>query len=103
MGLKCDHRYPYMREVDGDLAEGYTAMKAERFEDAVLRLALKVKERALSQGVQPRKEEVHPSQSLQRKHCPASAVFGSIKTTSSFDVQNCKIMNWCRFKPLNLW
>lgn len=56
MGLKCDHRYPYMREVDGDLAEGYTAMKAERFEDAVLRLALKVKERALSQGVQPRKE-----------------------------------------------
>lgn len=66
-----------MREVDGDLAEGYIAMKAERFEDTVLLLALKVKERALSRGVQPQKK-------------PGSALFSE----PSEEALSCQYLVW---------
>lgn len=51
MGLNCNHRYPYKREVQGDLAQGseVTWKWKERFEDAVL-LAMKMGEGVLSQG-----------------------------------------------------
>lgn len=36
-------------------------------------------------------------------HCCQHICFSSLRAVSDFDLQNCKIINLCYFKPLSLW